>query len=281
MHDELGYDGQRVQSQSEPAVEDGERGAMGPSSLDGSPLLSESRLVEQPTEPEGSLTAQLYDMESPRMQMRQKVSQPSPMDMETERVEVEVLGLFREGLTEDMQTQRVKTTLLNFGDTPRRDGDQAEASMRRRIEAGTEYTQDASPTHEEESLPESRGPIDHEPVRRDAWLAEEMGRMPSLHFPGWLAFERLGQAVRPHLPVDQSTGGLRVLYDDLTLQRTYIGSGLTVAQETTEQVRDYTRRVVIRSFELSCDRQTEHDALRAERLQLEALKVGSTVFWKA
>ncbi|GBG86239.1 hypothetical protein CBR_g41143 [Chara braunii] len=111
MHDKLGHDGQRVQSRSRPAVEDGERGAMGPSSLDGSSLLSESRLAEQPTEPRGSLTAQLYDMESPRMQMRQEVSRPSPMDMETERVEVEVLGLDREGLTEDMQTQRVETQM--------------------------------------------------------------------------------------------------------------------------------------------------------------------------
>ncbi|GBG72447.1 hypothetical protein CBR_g12022 [Chara braunii] len=106
----------RVQSRSEPAVEDGERGAMGPSSLDGSSLLIESRLAEQPTETEGSLTAQLYDMESPRMQMRQEVSQPSPMDMETERVEAEVLGLDREGLTEDMQTQRVETSPLDFGE---------------------------------------------------------------------------------------------------------------------------------------------------------------------
>ncbi|GBG83290.1 hypothetical protein CBR_g37001 [Chara braunii] len=124
MHDELGYDGQRVQSRSEPTVEDGERGAMRPLSLDGSPLLSESRLVEHPTEPEGSLTAQLYGMESPRMQMRQEVSQPSPMDMETERVEAKVLGLDREGLIEDMETQRVETSPLDFGDTPRRDGDQ-------------------------------------------------------------------------------------------------------------------------------------------------------------
>ncbi|GBG90940.1 hypothetical protein CBR_g51544 [Chara braunii] len=174
MHDKLGHDGQRVQSHSELAVEDGERGAMGPSSLDGSSLLSESRLAEQPTQPEGSLTAQLYDMESPRMQMRQEVSQPSPMDMETKRVETEVLGLDREGLTEDMQTQRVETSPLDFGDTPRRDGDQTEAGMRGHIEADTEHTQDASPTHEEESLPESRGPIGYEPVRRDAWLAEEM-----------------------------------------------------------------------------------------------------------
>ncbi|GBG80559.1 hypothetical protein CBR_g31019 [Chara braunii] len=244
MHDELGYDGQGVQSRSEPTVEDGERGAMGSSSLDGSPLLSESRLAEQPTEPEGSLTAQLYDMESPRMQMRQEVSQPSPMDMETERVEAEVLGLDKEGLTEDMQTQRVETSPLDFGDTPRRDGDQTTANMRGHIEVGAEHTQDASPTYEEESLPKSRGLIDHEPVMRDAWLAEEMGRMPSLHFPGWLAFERLGQAARPHL------------------SRNYIGSGLVAARQAIEQVRDYTRRVVIQSFELSCDRQMEHDALR-------------------
>ncbi|GBG92495.1 hypothetical protein CBR_g55768 [Chara braunii] len=235
---------------------------MGPSSLDGSPLLSESRLAEQPNEPEGSLTAQLYDMESPSMQMRQEVSQPPAMDMEIERVEAEVLGLDREGLMEDMQTQRVETSPLDFGDTPRRDGDQAKASMRGHIEAGTEHTQNASSTHEEESMPESRGPIDHESVMRDAWLAEEMGRMPSLHFPGWLAFERLGQVARPHLSVDQTTCGLRVLYDDLTLQRNYIGSGLEAARLAIEQVRDYTRRVAIRSFELSCDRQMEHDALR-------------------
>ncbi|GBG65367.1 hypothetical protein CBR_g50728 [Chara braunii] len=262
MHDELGHDGQRVQSQSEPAVEDGERGAMGPSSLGGSSLLSESRLAEKPTEPESSLTAQLNDMESPRMVMRQEVSQPSPMDMETERVEAEVLWLGREGLTEDTQTQRVETSPLDFGDTPRRDGDQTEASMRGHIEVGAEHTQDASPTHEEESLPESRGPIDHEPVMGDAWLAEEMGRMPSLHFPGWLTFKRLGQVARPHLSVDQTTSGLRVLYDDLTLQRNYTGSGLVTARQAIEQVRDYTRRVVIRSFELSCERQMEHDALR-------------------
>ncbi|GBG80725.1 hypothetical protein CBR_g31279 [Chara braunii] len=162
MHDELYR--LRVQSRSEPAVEDDQRGAMRPSSLDGSSLLSKSQLAEQPTEPEGSLTAQLYDMESPRRQMRQEVSQPSPMDMETERVEAEVLGLDREGLTEGMETQRVETSPLDFGDIPRRDGDQAKASMREHIEAGTEHTQDASPTHEEESLPESRGPIGHEPT---------------------------------------------------------------------------------------------------------------------
>ncbi|GBG76248.1 hypothetical protein CBR_g21996 [Chara braunii] len=138
------------------------------------------------------------------------------------------------------------------------------ASMRGHIEVGAEHTQDASPTHEEESLPESRGPIGHEPVKRDAWLAERMGQMPSLHFPGWLAFERLGLAARPHLPVDQTTGGLRVLYDDLTLQRTYIGSGLVAARQATEQVRDYTGRVAIRSFELSCGRQMKHDVLREE-----------------
>ncbi|GBG86999.1 hypothetical protein CBR_g44454 [Chara braunii] len=277
MHDELGHDGQRVQSRSEPTVEDGERGAMGPSSLNGSPLLNESRLDEQPTEPEGSLTAQLYDMESPRMQMRQKVSQPSPMDMETERVKAEVLGLDREGLTEDMQTQRVETSPLDFGDTPRRDGDQTEASMRGHIEIGAEHTQDASPTHEEESLSESRGPIDHEPVMRDAWLAAEMRWMPSLHFPGWLAFERLGQAARPHLSVDQTTGGLRVLYDDLTLQMNYIGSGLVTARQVIEQVRDYTRRVAIRSFELSCDRQMEHDALREVVSDLRTFVEGKEV----
>ncbi|GBG90870.1 hypothetical protein CBR_g51376 [Chara braunii] len=120
----------RVQSQSEPAVEDGERGAMGPSSLDGSLLLSESRLAELPIEPEGSLTAQLYDMESPRMQVRQEVSLPSTMDIEIERVEAEVLGLDKGDPTEGIQTQRVGSSPLEFGDTPRRDGDRNEASMR-------------------------------------------------------------------------------------------------------------------------------------------------------
>ncbi|GBG60166.1 hypothetical protein CBR_g3410 [Chara braunii] len=107
--------------------------------------------------------------------------------------------------------------------------------MRGHVEAGPKRTPDASMTYEQESLPESQGPVDHEPVRREAWLVEEMGRMPSLHFSGWLAFERLGQATRPHLSEDRPTGGLRVLYDDLTLQRTNIGSGLTAAREATKQ----------------------------------------------
>ncbi|GBG80040.1 hypothetical protein CBR_g30409 [Chara braunii] len=225
IYDELGHDGQRVQSQSEPTVEDGERGVMVPSSLDGLPLLSESRLAEQPTEPEGSLTAQLYNMESLRMQVGQKVSQPSTMDIETEQVEAEVLGLDRGDPTEGVQNQREGSSPQDFGDTPRRNDDKSEANMRGHVEVGPERTHDASMTHEEESLPESREPIDHESVRRNAWLAEEMGRIPSLHFSGWLAFERLGQAARPHLPEDRTTGGLKVLYDDLTMQRTYIGSG--------------------------------------------------------
>ncbi|GBG75366.1 hypothetical protein CBR_g19995 [Chara braunii] len=41
-----------------------------------------------------------------------------------------------------------------------------------------------------------------------------------------------------------------------------MGSGLAAARQAIKQVRDYTRRIAIRSFELSCDRQMEHDALR-------------------
>ncbi|GBG59804.1 hypothetical protein CBR_g54906 [Chara braunii] len=154
MHGELGHRRQRVQPQSEPAMEDGERGARGPSSLDGLSLLSESRLVAQPTEIEGSLTAQLYDMESPRMQVQQDVSQPSAIDIETEQVEAEVMGLGTETPTEGIQTWRVESSPLDFGATPQRDGGQRETSMRGQVEAGPEHTQDAFMTHEEESWPE-------------------------------------------------------------------------------------------------------------------------------
>ncbi|GBG73233.1 hypothetical protein CBR_g12950 [Chara braunii] len=183
------------QPRSEPVMEDGERDEMRPLLLDELPLPADSRLDERPTELEGSLTAQLYDMESPRAQMRQKVSRPSAMDIETEQVEAEILGLDREDPTEGIQTQRVGSSPMDFGGTPRRDSDRSEASM-------------------------------------------------SVHVEG------------------QTTGGLKVLYDDLTMQRAYIGSSLGAAREATEQVRDYTRRVAIRSFELSRDRQTEQDALR-------------------
>ncbi|GBG85567.1 hypothetical protein CBR_g40205 [Chara braunii] len=209
MYGELRHDGQEDQPQSEPAMEDGERGAIGPSSLDGLPLLSESQLAERPNESKGSLTAQLYDMESPRM-----------------------------------QTLRVGSSPLDFGDTPRRDGDRSEAGMRGFVEAGPERTQGASMTHEEESLPESRRSVDHELGRRDSWLAEETGRMPSLHFPGWLAFERLGQTARPHLPEDRTIGGVRVLYDDLTMQRTYIGGGLAATREAIEQTLEEAEAVL-------------------------------------
>ncbi|GBG92384.1 hypothetical protein CBR_g55291 [Chara braunii] len=185
-----------------------------------------------------------YDMKSPRRQMRQEVSQSSVMDIETEQVEAEVLGLDREDPTEGIQSQRVESSPLDFGDTPQRDGGQRETSPKGHVEARPEHTQDAPRTHEEESLPESRGLIDHESVRRDAWLAEEMGQMPSLHFSGWFAFERLGQGARPHLPKGQTTGGLRVLYDDLTMQRTYIGNDLTAAREATEQLESQVSTLV-------------------------------------
>ncbi|GBG89916.1 hypothetical protein CBR_g49766 [Chara braunii] len=227
------------------------------------PVLEEAQTGEEPQRSEDSLTTLLYTIESPSLLMQQEESQLADGERETQRIEDEVLRIDPGAHMDDLHADGLVSSPLVFDETPRRDDEREGGSMGAHAGTDMRSTQDEPETQRGEPSTETQRVEEREQAGGDTWLAEEMRRMPPLRFPSWEAFEQVGQAARPVLSEDQRIGGLRVLHDDLTLQRDYIARGLTAARQTTEDMRDYARRVATRSFELCSERQEEHEVLGA------------------